>query len=106
MKNIVLVLIFLLTGCETFTVTSGMYQPIGDTRSNGFQGDGFIFVLEGKFERQYTENLSGYCSLMHTSNVLSGPPFNNDQESYINAVGCGGQLTFDISGYSWKIPYK
>ncbi len=92
----IVVLLALTTACQNISIDSGMYAPVGNTRSEGFDGDGLIFKLEVGSHKQWTPTLSGYCSWLHVSNVRSGPPFNNNEESFIQSFGCGGKWVIDL----------
>lgn len=106
MKNFLIALTasILLSGCSIFfDVSAG--APLGDTRiqkymdgdtskptRDGFAGSGAIIRAAIQAEHKWSDRVTGYCQLSHTSNSHSGFPFNEDVEGYINEAGCGARI--------------
>lgn len=82
----------LLSGCGVL-VESSAGHPFANTR-DGFYGDGPIIHMAVIADYQYTSALTGFCEYRHVSNLLSGWPVNDENESEVNSVGCGFRLRF------------
>lgn len=84
-----LALLGLLSGCAgTFldVSTGPAINPITGGSSN-WEGSGPIVELAVRQEWK-----AWFCQYAHTSNLLSGPPFNNDRETTLDRVTCGRSI--------------
>lgn len=85
-KGAQLALILLLAGCEnTYLDLHGgaQIEPIVYGESN-WEGSGPI--IEIGVRKHWDE---WFCQYAHTSNLGSGPPFNDDRETTLDRVTCG-----------------
>ena len=81
---IALVTILLLTGCAGQNVVE---LGIGPKVMGEWEGDGGVVEIALRRENGWT-----YCEYRHTSNLLSGPPFNDRYENSLDRVICGVRL--------------
>jgi hypothetical protein len=97
MRYLLLTLICTVQACTTTSLGIGAYQPHGSTR-DVFPGDGGIAKFQIRNERALTKSITGYCELMHVSNYGSGWPFNDRDEAWVDAHGCG----INIKLINWR----
>ena len=99
MRLIGLLLLVMVTGCVApvpyVDVSAGApFMGTRDTDETPFVGEGPIVRIAVGLERDYTERLKGYCEYQHLLNLLSGRPFNDDEETTVNTAGCGLRYKF------------
>lgn len=76
-----ILIVLLLSGCaghNTFEIA------LGKDLSGRWKGEGG--VVDAAIRRQ---DEMRFCELRHTSNLLSGPPFNRDYENTVTRFSCG-----------------
>lgn len=77
-----LIFCFFLSGCAWDKSVEVSY---GTTVGNpNWEGEGGSVDISLRAEKD-----NKFCALTHTSNLTSGPPFNNDSESYVDRLHCG-----------------
>lgn len=82
----------LLGGCAGVTVGEvGLGQDVTKHTPwtdghGGWKGDGPVVTFR---VRRISEDGVRYCEVAHTSNLASGWPFNDREETYLDAVSCG-----------------
>jgi hypothetical protein len=82
-----LVCILFLSGCANthFEASIGPFIETG-LREGGWEGRGGVVDLAVRYE---FDNDWSYCEYRHTSNLLSGWPFNFENEGVVDRVSCG-----------------
>ena len=77
-------LLVLLVGCTSAEMSMG--PRINPIVGGGSQWKGSGPIVDIAFRR---EGESKFCEYRHTSNLLSGWPFNGDDETTLDRVTCG-----------------
>lgn len=99
MRLIGLLMLVMVAGCASpvpyFDVSAGAaFMGTRDTDETPFVGEGPIVRMAVGLERDYSDRLTGYCEYQHLSNLLSGRPFNDHEETTVNTAGCGVRYKF------------
>ena len=76
-----LLIVLLLSGCAGQTTVE---LSLGKDLSGNWKGEGG--VVDAAIRRQ---SETKFCQLAHTSNLLSGRPFNRDFENTVTRFSCG-----------------
>jgi hypothetical protein len=100
-------LCLLLAGCTGITVGEvGLgqdvtkYAPWTDGQGGGWKGDGPVVTFR---VRRISEDGVRYCEVAHTSNLASGWPFNDREETYLDAVSCGLRINLsEVADSIWE----
>ena len=79
-----LLIVLLLSGCAGQT---SFELALGKELSGNWEGDGP--VVDAAIRRA---NGKTFCEIRHTSNLLSGRPFNRDFENTVTRASCGLKL--------------
>jgi len=77
------ILAVLLSGCAGTHVEMAM----GPGQGQGWEGSGPVVDLAVRKEWN-----TWFCELRHTSNLGSGPPFNDRYETWVERASCGVRL--------------
>ena len=89
MKLLPIVLLRAGCGSTHFEASLGPYIDTGLGEGGRWQGSGGVVDLAVRHE---FENGWSYCEFRHTSNLLSGWPFNTDYENVVDRASCGVKI--------------
>lgn len=88
MNNVIILTALMLAGCSP-TFEAGAYVPV---ESQYTVGNGPVIMFGVRQEI----TPATYCEYQHISQLKHGWPFNDDQETTFDLVGCG--VSFDLWG--------
>ena len=90
MKAAAMALVVFLSGCANthFEAAIGPFIETG-LREGGWEGRGGVVDLA---VRREFDNGWSFCEFRHTSNLMSGWPFNLENESVVDRASCGVKI--------------
>ena len=75
-----LLIVFLLTGCTQTQIRLGVLHDY----QGEMEGGPVLGIIE--IQQPVTDNIT--CGFMHLSHIFTGVPFNREEETTIDSIGC------------------